>query len=134
MSRTANYGLYLMDNSSQSFKEWSEQLNYGNNSTIAIIDEVLGDKADHSTTVSATLLASAWAGNSAPFTQTVSITGLTATSNGVVRENALPGTDAKTAAQKALLEVTAQANGTITVSAYKTKPTVDIPIIVMIVD
>lgn len=134
MSQTTNYGLYLMGSSSQPFKEWSEQLNSGDNSTIAIIDRVLGDKSDHSTIVSATLLASSWVGNSAPFTQTVSISGITSESNGIIRENALPGTDAKKAARRAMLEVTSQTSGSLTISAYKVKPTVDIPISVMIVD
>ena len=57
---TANYGLYITDDSSERFLEWRTKMNGTENSNMVKIDAALGEKANSSVLVSATLLASAW--------------------------------------------------------------------------
>ena len=86
-----------------------------------------------SKTVSATLFASNWTGASAPYTYTLAVTGVTASSNGSLRI-AQSATDEQFTAWGAVqLRVTAQAAGTLTVKATGTVPTIDIPVEVLIV-
>lgn len=89
--------------------------------------------ATPSKTVNFTLAAAGWTGTAAPYTQTVTATGVTASSNGTVgiADNA---TDAQwLAAAKAQIRKSAQAANSLTVKAYGEKPTVDIPCSVIIV-
>lgn len=73
-----------------------------------------------------------WAGASAPFTNTINVTGVTATNNIVVGLS--PNTSAAQyeAFSDGEIICTAQGAGTITMTAYGTKPTVDINISVLI--
>ena len=48
------------------------------------IDAALGEKANSSVAINTTLLASAWVGVDAPYTQTLTISGLTASQNGTI--------------------------------------------------
>lgn len=78
--------------------------------------------------VTCTLLATGWSGGS----QTVAVDGLGAEQNG---EASLPqniSAEALSAARAALLRVTGQAAGSITITAEGETPTVDIPILVVI--
>ena len=69
MSNTPNYNLYLTDDSSTRFQEWRNQMNGTEDSNMVKIDTALGQKANNSVAVNATLLASAWTGVDAPYTQ-----------------------------------------------------------------
>ena len=87
--------------------------------------------ATESTTVITTLSVSSW--DSSTKTQTVSVSGVTAASNGSLRI-AQSATDEQFAAWGAAQpRVTAQAAGTLTVKAAGTVPTIDIPVEVLIV-
>lgn len=89
------------------------------------------DYAAPSVGVSVTLTASGWNENAK--TQTVSVSGVTATANGSLRI-AQSATDEQFAAWGAAQpRVTAQANGSITVKLAGTVPTIDIPVEVLIV-
>ena len=89
------------------------------------------DYAAPSVGVTATLRASGWATGAK--TQAVSVSGVTATTNGSLRI-AQSATDEQFAAWGAAQpRVTAQAAGTLTVKATGTVPTIDIPVEVLIV-
>ncbi|MGN1013847.1 MAG: hypothetical protein ACI4PM_00660 [Butyricicoccus sp.] len=81
-------------------------------------------------TFAATLMASQWSGTEAPYSQTVSVTGLPAGANGCVGVATSATDEQFTAAADALLRVTAQAAGQVTIKAYGDKPAVNIPIAV----
>lgn len=88
----------------------------------------LGSYAAKSTSVTATLTAAGWNGASAPYTQTVSVTGATASNNiifdlgmGITASQLEAGVDA-------MLKATSQGTGTVTITAFGDKPAVDIPV------
>lgn len=85
-------------------------------------------KADKSDPVTATLLAASWTGDDAPYTYTLSVTSVTTTSN----QEYLPALDITTEQLKALqaanIQDGGQAAGTVTLKAFGTKPTIDLPI------
>lgn len=88
--------------------------------------------AAKSTAIAATLTAAGWAG-SGPFTQTLSVTGLAADGNGSIGLAQTATAAQREAARDAMLSVTAQAAGTLTVTADGDKPTVDIPVSVVLI-
>lgn len=89
----------------------------------------LDAKADKSTTTEATLLASGWTGDSAPYSYTLAVPGVTADSN----QELLPAlgitTDQLAALQAANIQDGGQAAGSVTLKAFgEDKPTIDLPI------
>ena len=84
--------------------------------------------AAKSVSLTGTLTASGWSGSAAPYVQSVSVSGMTATLNGMLGLAMTAATEQLAAAQAAKLLVTAQASGTVTVKAFGTKPAVNIPI------
>lgn len=90
--------------------------------------KLVQEKADKSDPVTATLLAASWTGDDAPYTYTLSVTGVTTTSN----QEYLPALDITTEQLKALqaanIQDGGQAAGTATLKAFGTKPTIDLPI------
>ena len=99
--------------------------------------EAAQDAADAATAISAygtevavTLTAAGWTGAAAPYAQTVAVTGLLANSYGDIGP-ANSATAAQRAAYRAaLIAVTAQADGSVTLVADGDKPAVDIPAVV----
>lgn len=125
---TTNYGLYLTDDSSTRFYDWRKQINGTNDSNMIKIDTVLGNKADNSVSVIATLSASGWVGASAPYSQTLTVENLGAAQNGSIglAQNA---TSAQVnAAMCAFLRVSNQAESQLTIIADGVKPSIDIPV------
>lgn len=98
------------------------------------IDTALGEKAAHSTSISATLSASDWSGVEAPFTQTLSVSGVTAEQNGRIGVAQNANFEQRQAARMAELHTTGQADGTITVVADGEMPDVDIPVEIILID
>ena len=91
------------------------------------------ESGSSSTAQTITLLASGWVQSGSGYSQTVNVTGVTASSSGSLRI-AQSATDEQFAAWGAAKpRVTAQAAGTLTVKATGTVPTIDIPVEVLIV-
>ncbi len=83
--------------------------------------------------VAATLLAASWSGAESPYTQAVAITGMTAAKKAVAGLPATATSAQYLAAVNALLHVTSQGAGTISIAAEGIQPAVDIPILVRII-
>lgn len=96
------------------------------NTTNAAINSVIGTKT-------ATLTANRWTGSSAPFQNTVSVSGIVSTDTPIVALNLANNTTSANAilAHQAwsFINAVVTGNGTITAYANK-KPTVDLPIII----
>lgn len=132
MSETKNCKLYTTDDGSEYFIDWRRKMNGTKDSNMTRIDDAMGQKAERSTVVSATLLASAWSGASAPFTQQVSVRGLTANHNGFVFVAQSATANERVQERNARFSVTGQGNGTLTISADGVLPTSDIPLSVIL--
>lgn len=91
----------------------------------------LAEKSNKSISVNKILTASAWS-SSSPYTQIVSISGLLANQNGVVSLSTNASASQIKAAKKAILEVTSQANNQLTITAKGVKPTIEIPLTVIL--
>jgi len=82
-----------------------------------------------STETVATLSASGWVGALAPYTQTVTVTGMKATLKGTVSVLANTATEVQAlAASDARIRTAAQGENTVTYTAYGLKPAVDLPV------
>lgn len=92
------------------------------------IQELIETKAESSISRSATLSASKWTGTQAPYSQQVTVSGISAVQNGFVSISQSATAAQREAAREAMLSVTGQASGVLTVSADGDKPSVDIPI------
>ena len=118
--------LVLMKNNTDAFTPTE---NY-QPTTKKYVDNVI--ETTKSTTVSATLSADSWSGDSAPYTYTLSVSGVTATSN----QEFLPTLDITdeqlTALQAANIQDGGQESGSVTLKAFGEKPTIDIPIRIII--
>jgi hypothetical protein len=103
------------------------------NANMVLIDTAMGERAMKSVIIAKTLTSAGWLGSSAPYTQTVDIEGLAADANGTVGLAPTATAAQMEAAADAKLLVTAQAAGSITVSAFGDKPTINLPIQILIV-
>ena len=95
------------------------------NTTNGAINKVIGTKT-------ATLTSSGWTGTSAPFSQTVSVSGIVSTDTPMIALNLANDTNATSAkaVQKAWSYITKITTGSGNITAYAhTKPIVNIPII-----
>lgn len=90
------------------------------------------DYAGASETVTATLLAASWTGSSAPYTYTLAVTGVTANSN----QELLPAlnitSEQLTVLQAANIQDGGQAANSVTLTAFGDKPTINLPIRVIV--
>ena len=132
MSQTANYNLHLTDDSSEKFLDWREKMNGTNDSNMVKIDTALGEKANNSVAIYATLLATAWVGVDAPYTQELSVEGLTATPNGVINVAHDATADQREIAREAMLSVIGQEDGKLTIVADGEMPEFDIPVYIIL--
>lgn len=132
MSETTNYKLHLTDDSSEKFLDWRNKMNGTEDSNMIKIDTALGEKANSSVAIYATLLASAWVGVNAPFTQELSVEGLTATQNGVIDVAHDATATQREIAREAMLSVIGQADGSLTIAADGEMPEFDIPVYIIL--
>lgn len=102
------------------------------NANMDTVDSTLGNKANKSQIVAVTLLETGWSA-SAPYTQTLEILGLAADSKGTVSLASTATLAQVEVAAAAKLLITAQAAVEITITAFGTKPSTDLPIQVLIV-
>lgn len=132
MSETTNYKLHLTDDSEEKFKSWREAMNGPNNSNMVKIDNALGGKAAKSIAVYATLLSSAWSGIDAPFTQELSVDGLTSTQNGTISVAHNATMEQREIAREAILSVVGQEDGKLLIAADGEMPEFDIPVYIIL--
>lgn len=99
--------------------------------------EAAQDAADAATAISAygtevpvTLTAAGWTGAAAPYAQTVAVAGMLANSYGDIGPANSATAAQRAAYRSALIAVTAQADGSVTLVADGDKPAVDIPAVV----
>lgn len=132
MSETANYGLYLTNDSSERFLDWREKMNGTEDSNMMKIDAALGTKANNSVPVYATLLASAWVGVDAPYTQELSVEGLLKDTNGIIDVAHNATADQREIAREALLSIIGQEDGKLIIVADGEMPEFDIPVYIIL--
>ena len=132
MNETTNYKLHLTDDNTEKFLDWREKMNGTENSNMIKIDTALGEKANSSVAIYTTLLASAWAGVNAPFTQELTVEGLTATQNGVIDVAHDATVVQRELAREAMLSVIGQTDGTLTIAADGEMPDADIPVYIIL--
>ena len=132
MSETRNYKLYVTDDSSERFLNVRERIYGEADSNMVKIDTILGQKADNSDVVNATLLASGWSGVDAPFTQELSVAGLSATQNGTISVAHSATTEQREVARNAMLSVIGQDSGKLIIAADGELPELDIPVFILI--
>lgn len=90
------------------------------------------DYAGTSETVTATLLAASWTGDSAPYTYTLAVTGVTANSNQELLPSLTITEEQLTALQAANIQDGGQAANSVILTAFGDKPTIDLPIRVIV--
>lgn len=90
------------------------------------------DYAGTSKTVTATLLAASWTGSSAPYTYTLAVTGVTANSNQELLPALTITSEQLTALQAANIQDGGQAANSVTLTAFGDKPTINLPIRVIV--
>lgn len=134
MSVTTNYGLYITDDNTEDFFNWRTQMNGETDSNMVKIDTALGQKADHSSSVTLTLVASGWSGVSAPYTYELDVTGLKVNQNGRIGVAQDATFEQRQMAREAILCVTGQSANRLTISADGEMPDIDIPVTIVMLD
>lgn len=90
------------------------------------------DYAGTSETVTSTLLAASWTGSSAPYTYTLAVNGVTANSNQELLPALTITSEQLTVLQAANIQDGGQAVNSVTLTAFGDKPTIDLPIRVIV--
>lgn len=102
------------------------------NTKIGAINSAVESKADKSVSVEADLLSDAWEGESAPYSQSVNTEGVTAECNGSASLSSRATSEQRNAARDAWLAISSQGDGVLTIAADGEKPTIDIPITIIL--
>lgn len=132
LSTTTNYNLFLCDDKTKKFKEWREEINGTDNSNMIKIDAALGEKANKSDTIEAVLYADSWSGETNPYTQHIAVDGLGANQNGSIAISHSADIEQRNNARDALLAIVGQEDGGLTISADGELPSVDIPVVIIL--
>lgn len=127
-----NYQLYLTDSDDTRFLDWREKMNGPDDSNMIKIDKALGEKAENSQAIIATLFADRWVPAGSACTQDIQIEGLTAEQNGVI--GAAQGlTELQIESVRAAgLYITGQYDGYLTIASDGETPTCDIPVLIIL--
>ena len=131
---TANYGLYITDDSSEKFLNWRTKMNGTEDSNMIKIDTALGEKANHSHSITVTLLANNWSGIESPYTQEITIENLTQNQNGFFWLAHSATQDQRNMAREAMLAIIGQTDGKLVIAADGELPDIDIPITIILLD
>lgn len=118
-----------------SFQDMTDYQQTGDKMQASIVNTTNAEvnrKAYLSAAKTATLTASGWTGSDAPYSQTISVDGVTATSANEILPGASISASQLELLQLANLQDGGQAAGSITVLAYGGKPTSDLPIRVIV--
>lgn len=94
--------------------------------------KVVEGAAAASVGLTATATVAGWTGTVAPFTQTITIAGVTTSNNIEVGLASTVNLDQIKMAMKCIIQCTAQGTNQVTLTAFKNKPTIDLPIQVII--
>jgi hypothetical protein len=129
---TKNYGLHLTNDSSEKFLDWRERMNGTSDSNMIKIDAALGEKANNSVIVTTTLLASAWVGVDAPYTQELAVDGLLKDTNGIIDVAHDATAEQREIAREAKLAITGQEDGKLIIVADGEMPEFDIPVYIIL--
>ena len=129
---TKNYGLHLTNDSSEKFLDWRERMNGTSDSNMMKIDAALGEKANNSVIVTTTLLASAWVGVDAPYTQELAVNGLLKDTNGIIDVAHDATAEQREIAREAKLAITGQEDGKLIIVADGEMPEFDIPVYIIL--
>ena len=129
---TKNYGLHLTNDSSEKFLDWRERMNGTSDSNMMKIDAALGEKANNSVIVTTTLLASAWVGVDAPYTQELAVDGLLKDTNGIIDVAHDATAEQREIAREAKLAITGQEDGKLIIIADGEMPEFDIPVYIIL--
>lgn len=129
---TKNYGLHLTNDSSEKFLDWRERMNGTSDSNMMKIDAALGEKANNSVIVTTTLLASAWIGVDAPYTQELAVDGLLKDTNGIIDIAHDATAEQREIAREAKLAITGQEDGKLIIVADGEMPEFDIPVYIIL--
>lgn len=132
MSETKNCKLHLTDDSTERFQDWRDAMNGPVNSNMTKLDDAIGTKADKSVSIITTLSATAWSGLDSPFTQVLSVEGLSAAHNGYISVAHGATAEQREIAREAMLSVTGQDDGELTIVADGEMPEQDIPVLIII--
>ncbi len=132
MSETTNYGLYIESGNTARFADWREKMNGESDSNMVKIDTALSQKADNSVIVTTALLASAWSGVNAPYTQELSVEGLLKDTNGIIGVAYNATSEQREIAREAMLTITGQEDGKLIVVADGEMPEFDIPVYIIL--
>lgn len=133
MSKTKYYDLYVDNDSSTKFIDWRRQMNSGNDCNMTKIDEVLHGKADSSVSIELVLAADAWVENDGCYEQELTVDGLTAEHNGNIGISLSATAVERAVAREALMALTGQEDGLLTVTADGKLPEIDIPVTVTMI-
>ena len=132
MSETINYGLYIEDDSSTNFLDWRLGMNGPNESNMIKIDKILAEKANNSLYITGSLKENEhWIGDG-PYTQKISIEGLSSNQNGIISVAHGASDVQREAARRAMLSVIGQEDGALIISADGEVPEVPIPVMIVL--
>lgn len=123
--------LIFYDSASATFKPTPQSGGIDESTAASVLE--LNKKAVKTVQLTGTLLSSGWGtGKTPPFTQVLTVSGLTAVSDGFVSVAQSASSDQYKAASEAMLRPVSQGINTISITSEGLKPKINIPIIISV--